>query len=48
MSPGANTTLPLELPSFGKVCSRPTPQWSKRPGSSAMPYWLITGYSPQR
>ena len=32
MSPGAKTTVPCALPSFGKVCSSPTPQWSKRPG----------------
>ena len=35
MSPGANTTVPLALPSFGKVWMWPPPQWSKWPFSSA-------------
>ena len=47
MSPGASTTVPLAEPSLGKVWMWPPPQWSKRPGSSAKPYCVMTGYSPQ-
>src|SRR4029450_4576523 len=46
MSPAASTTAPLAEPSFGKVCTWPAPQWSKRPGDSAYPYWIMVGYSP--
>lgn len=31
---------------FGKVWIWPPPQWSKWPGSSAYPHWVMTGYSP--
>ena len=49
MSPGANTTLPVALPSFGKVCMQadaPMVEMARLVG--LCPTALITGYSPHR